>query len=220
VNSDGLDNEILAQARILWDYMKLGQPLQKADCVIAMGSHDLRVAEYAAQLILEGWALLLVCSGGLGRLTDKIWHEPEARKFARVAEKAGVLTDRILIEDQSANTAENLRFSRKLLVEKKIDIHSAILVHKPYMERRVLATVEIVWSELEFTVSSPPADFLDYPNREIPMEDVIRIMVGDFQRIMIYAEKGFQTPQVIPHDVMEAFKKLVQAGYNAQCVNK
>lgn len=218
MNSDKPKKEILTQARILWDYMKLGQPLQKADCVIAMGSHDLRVAEYAAQLVFGGWAPLLVCSGGLGRLTDKIWHEPEARKFARVAENAGIPKDQILIEDQSANTAENLRFSRELLASKKIYIHSAILVHKPYMERRVWATVKIVWLELECLISSPPLEFLEYPNQQIPMEDVIQIMVGDFQRILIYAERGFQTPQVIPSHVMDAFAYLVKAGYDHHCV--
>jgi uncharacterized SAM-binding protein YcdF (DUF218 family) len=218
VNLDGLNKEILKQAQILWDYLKLHQTLRKADCVIAMGSHDLRVAEYAAQLVLEGWAPLLVCSGGLGRLTEKVWNEPEARKFAQVTEKAGIPNNQILIEDKSTNTAENLRFSRELLDDKKIDIRSAILVHKPYMERRVIATVSIVWPELDCLVSSPPIEFLNYPNQEIPMDDVIQIMVGDFHRIIVYAEKGFQSPQVMSAFVMDAFVKLVEAGYDQHCV--
>lgn len=60
-----MEREILNAAKILWDYLKLNQPLQKSDCILAMGSHDLRVAEYAASLVVEGWAPLLVCSGGL-----------------------------------------------------------------------------------------------------------------------------------------------------------
>lgn len=218
MNLDGLDEEILEQARILWDYLKLGQTLRKADCIIAMGSHDLRVAEYAAQLVLDGWAPLLVCSGGLGRLTEKIWHEPEARKFARVAEKAGILINQILIEDKSSNTAENLRFSRDLLNEKKIGAGSAILVHKPYMERRVMAAVSVVWPELQSIVSSPPFTLMDYPTHEIPMDDVIQIMVGDFHRIIEYAKLGYQTPQEIPGNVMSAFNFLVKQKYGKYLV--
>lgn len=218
MNLDGLNKEILKQAQILWDYLKLHQTLRKADCVIAMGSHDLRVAEYAARLVLEGWAPLLVCSGGLGRLTENIWSEPEARKFARVAGKAGIPINRILIEEKSSNTAENLKFSRALLNEYKIEAGSAILVHKPYMERRVMSTVSIVWPELECIVSSPQIEFLDYPNQEIPMDDVIQIMVGDFHRIIVYAELGFQTPQEIPGNVMSAFNSLVDQKYEKYLV--
>lgn len=218
MDPDNLTNEILEQAQILWDYLKLGQPLRKADCIIAMGSHDLRVAEYAARLVLEGWAPLLVCSGGLGRLTENVWTEPEARKFAWVAENAGVSSNRILIEEKSSNTAENLKFSHTLLNEHKIKAGSAILVHKPYMERRVMATVGVVWPELECIVSSPPFEFLVYPNQEIPMDDVIHIMVGDFHRIIVYAELGFQTPQEIPGNVMSAFNFLVEQKYEKYLV--
>ena len=41
------------------------------------------------------------------------------------------------------------------------------------------------------TVSSPPIPFEAYPTKDIPLEQVIHIMVGDFQRILIYPEKGF-----------------------------
>ena len=61
-----IDPEIKNAARSLWDYLKLNQVLAPCDCIIAMGSHDLRTAEYAARLQLEGWAPWLVCSGGLG----------------------------------------------------------------------------------------------------------------------------------------------------------
>ncbi|HUV16804.1 MAG TPA: YdcF family protein [Pelolinea sp.] len=214
-----MDIEIIQQAKILWDYLKLDQPLRKADCVIAMGSHDLRTGEYAAQLIIDGWAPLLVCSGGLGRLTRGIWKEPEAYKFAQSALGAGVAEEHILIEGHSANTAENLRFSRELLEEKGFFIHSAILVHKPYMERRTLATAGIAWPELNCIITSPPITFKEYPTDEIPLELVIDIMVGDFQRIIVYAEKGYQTQQEVPQSVMSAFENLIARGFDQYLIH-
>ncbi len=61
----------------------------KSDVILALGSHDLRVATRAAQLYLDGWAPLLVCSGGLGNLTSGIWTESEADKFAAIADSNG-----------------------------------------------------------------------------------------------------------------------------------
>jgi hypothetical protein len=219
VISSKLDQEIIDNAQILWDYLKLDQPLQKADCVIALGSHDLRVGRFAAQLILAGWAPLLVCSGGLGRLTREIWKEPEAELFFHAAVDAGIPSGLILVERQSTNTAENLKFSRRLLEEKGITVKKAILAHKPYMERRVLATAGVVWPNLVCIVSSPPIALTDYPTDKIPMDEVIQIMVGDFQRIIVYAEKGFQTKQQIPQKVLVAFNELVKSGFDQHCLN-
>ena len=213
-----MDKKILNAAKTLWDYLKLGQSLNKCDCIIAMGSHDLRVAKYAAELVVKEWAPILVCSGGLGRLTKEIWQESEAAKFAKIALDAGVLKDQILIEDRSTNTGENILFTRSLLEENEVLIKSAILVHKPYMERRAYATVKWYWPELAVVVSSPQIPFEDYATSEISINEIIQIMVGDFQRILVYPEKGFQIAQEIPVETNVAFKFLVNHGYTQYLV--
>jgi len=207
------NSAVVKSAEILWNYLKLNQPLEKCDCIIALGSHDLRVAEYAAQLTKEGWAPLLICSGGLGRLTHDLWQEAEALKFARISKQMGVAPEHILIEDQSSNTSENILFSKSLLAEKGIPARSALLVHKPYMERRSLATALKVWPEMKFRVSSPPISFKDYPTKNIPLDFMVHIMVGDFQRILVYPQQGFQVSQDIPEEVMQAYRLLVDKGY-------
>ena len=215
-----MDREILKAAKILWDYLKINQPLQKCDCVLAMGSHDLRVAEHAASLVVEGWAPLLVCSGGLGRLTKEIWQESEAAKFALIALEAGISKSRILIEDRSTNTSENILFSRSLLEKNRLEIKSAILVHKPYMERRAYATARLYWPELDIVVTSPDIPFEEYPTEEIPMENLIQIMVGDFQRILVYPEKGYQIHQDISNEANEAYEYLVDHGFKQYLVHE
>lgn len=211
--AEDLHPDILAAARVLWDYLRLDQPLVRGDCLIAMGSHDLRVAEHAARLALDGWAPLLVCSGGLGRLTNGEWDEPEGRKFARVALQAGFESDRILVEERSANTGENILFSKSLLEERGILVRSAILVHKPYMERRAYATAKNYWPEVFFTTTSPPIPFESYSTAQIHLRVVIEAMAGDFQRVGAYARKGFQIPQPIPSDAQAAFEALKYAGF-------
>src|SRR6476661_4096307 len=88
--SNMITAEIIEFANILWDYHHMGHELQKADCILVLGSHDTRVAERGATLFLEGWAPLLVFSGGLGRLTKGSWEVAEADLFAKIAIDMGV----------------------------------------------------------------------------------------------------------------------------------
>jgi len=57
-----------------------------------------------------------------------------------------------------------------------------------------------------------------YVNSELSVDDVISIMVGDLQRIKVYADKGFQIPQEIPDNVLSAYEELVRAGYDRHLI--
>ena len=207
-------------ARIVWDYHHVGHALEPADSIIVLGSHDTRVAERGAEIFLAGWAPLVVFSGNLGALTLGIWNRPEAEIFADVAAAAGVPRARMLIEARSTNTGENVDFSRELLSKHGIHPRRAIAVQKPYMERRTLATFQQRWPQLGVTVTSPQIDFDAYPNEAISRDDVIHIMVGDLQRLMLYADKGWSAAQEIPPDVRAAYERLLEAGYTRRLVRE
>lgn len=209
-----ITTETIQLAKKLWDYHHMRHPLEKADCIFVLGSHDLRVAERAAELYLDRWAPMIIFSGGLGNFTKEMWTEPEADLFAAIAIKMGVPKNDILIENKSTNTGENILFTQQLLAQKNLDPHSFIVVQKPYMERRSYATFKKHWADKKLIVTSPQISFEDYPNEEIPLERVIHIMVGDLQRIKFYPEKGFQVYQEIPDDVWNAYEQLVSAGFN------
>ncbi len=205
---------IIASAKTLWDYHHMNHELKKSDCILALGSHDIRVADRAAELYLQGFAPLVVFSGGLGNLTSDIWTVPEADQFAAIAVQKGVPAKDILIENQSTNTGENIIFSQKILKENGLDPQTFIVVQKPYMERRSYATFKRHWPDKDLLVTSPQYSFEAYPTEDIPVEKVINIMVGDLQRIKIYPAKGFQIPMDIPDDVWQAYEKLIAAGFD------
>lgn len=209
-----LTPQILSLAGQLWNFHHMNHALEKSDCILALGSHDLRVAERAGELYLQGWAPLVIMSGGLGNFTQEIWTEKEADKFAAVAIEKGVPASAILIENNSTNTGENILFTQKLLQEKKLDLQSFIVVQKPYMERRSYATFKKHWPDKKLLVTSPQIFFEDYPIEEIPIEKLINIMVGDLQRIKLYPGKGFQIFQDIPGEVWDAYEKLVALGFD------
>lgn len=215
-----MTEEILAPARIIWNYHLLHHAVAKADCILALGSNDTRVAERAAELYLQGLAPVVVMSGGLGRLTKETFTQSEASLFAQIAMELGVPKDAILVEDRSTNTGENIVFSRKLMKAHHLHPKNILLVQKPYMERRSFATFKKRWPGPAVCVTSPQISFEDYPTSWLPMDKVINIMVGDLQRIKLYAEKGFQIHQPIPDAVWQAFQKLVQLGFDEQLINE
>ncbi|MGN6494767.1 MAG: YdcF family protein [Agriterribacter sp.] len=212
--------ETLSLARQLWDYHHMNHTMEPSDCIFALGSHDLRVANRAAELYLQGLAPFIIFSGGLGNVTKGVWTVPEADQFAAIAINMGVPSEHILIENQSTNTGENILFTQKLLDQKGLNPHSFIVVQKPYMERRSYATFKKHWPEKKLIVTSPQISFEEYPNNEIPVEKVIHIMTGDLQRIKLYPGKGFQVYQPIPDDIWLAYEKLVALGFDQHLIKQ
>ncbi len=207
----------------LWNYHHVGHKWEKADIIFALGSHDLGVARFAALLFQEGWAPLLAFSGGIAHQGDSLrtgWDKSEAEMFADVAMSVGVPKEEILIEDRATNTGENFAFMEQVFKDQGLNPKKVILVQKPYMERRALATALAHWPQREFISTSMPISFEDYTSGDIPKDRIINIMVGDLQRIKLYGEKGFQVPQEIPEDVWDAYEKLVQLGYTSHLVTE
>lgn len=202
--------------QLVWDYHQLGQEesLTPADLIWVLGSHDLRVADRAAELWQEGFSPRILMSGGFGNLTAGLFEKPEAELLAERARELGVPDEVILLENRSSNTGENVAFGRELLERRGIAVSRVIAVQKPYMERRTYATIRKQWSELGVQVTSPRLSFADYCTEEILQEDVVHIMVGDLQRIWEYPKKGYMIEQRVPREVKDAWKALVGAGFD------
>lgn len=217
-----VNERVRALAETIWHYHQLNHELTTADAIMVLCSYDLAVAERGAQLFLEGRAPLLIFSGGLGAITKHFWKEPEADQFAAIAVRMGVPAEKILIENRSTNTGENVQYTRQLLAEKGLDPQTFILVQKPYMERRCYATFRKLWPEKPAVVTSPRVTFEEYLSRysnpALSADEVISIMVGDLQRIRLYPAMGFQIEQEIPDEVWGAFEALVAAGYDQHLI--
>ena len=82
----------------------------------------------------------------------------------------------------------------------------------------MIATGEKQWSEIKWFVDSPRIAIEEYSSDETPLERMINLMVGDLQRLKIYADKGFSMPQRIPDDVADSFNLLVASGFDEQII--
>ncbi|MBS9828702.1 YdcF family protein [Vibrio alginolyticus] len=196
----------------LWDYMQLKHELKPADCLFVMCSNDVRVAEHAAKLYHQKLAPLIVFSGGEGRFTDGLFEKSEAETFAEIAKMSGVPSEAILLETESTNSGENVRFTEQRLKEEGKQCSSFILVQKPFMERRAIATFEKQWQSpyTQLQVSSAALPFFEYINEDMPLMMVLEALMEDFSRVKSYPEKGFQTEQNIPQQVESSYQALLE----------
>ncbi len=212
--------QYLQPLQVLWDYLGLHQQPQKADCIVGFGNFNDNIARRAAQLYSPGYAPRVLFTGGLGRNTQGLLPEPEAVRFARVARECGVPEQALLIEDRSADTKENILFTKALLTERGLPRERILGVHQPFMERRLQAAMGVYWPEVRLTVTSPQVSIPEYladAQRQGLSEDAaIAVIVGDFQRMDLYAKKGYQLPQQIPEEAWQAFHRLVALGYGSQ----
>ena len=210
----------LSHLQVIWDYLCLHQAPAKADVIVGFGNFNTDIARRAAELYLQGYAPKILFTGGLGRNTEGLLPEPEAVRFAKVAMECGVPERDIILEDKSANTKENILFTRAKLEQLGIP-HAHILgVHQPFMERRIAAAMGVYWPEQGFSVTCPQVTIPEYLRRAkeqgISENASISVIVGDFQRIELYARLGYQLPQHIPEEAWDAFHALVALGYDRQ----
>ncbi len=212
--------EYLPHLQIIWDYLCLHQAPVKADVIVGFGNFNTDIARRAAELYHQGFAPRILFTGGLGRNTEGLLPEPEAMRFARVAMDCGVPEADILLEDKSTNTKENILFTKQLLEDRKLPHGHILGVHQPFMERRIKAALGVYWPELNFSVTSPQVTIPEYLRRAreqgVSENASISVIVGDFQRMDLYAKLGYQLPQQIPEEAWQAFHALVAMGYDKQ----
>ena len=212
--------DFLEPLQVIWDYLGMHQTPEQADVIVGFGNFNTNIARRAAELYRQGLAPVVLFTGGLGRNTEGLLPEPEAVRFARVAMECGVPEKAILLEPESTNTAENILFTRRLLEERGIPHERILGVHQPFMERRITAAMGVYWPEQAFRVTSPQVSISDYledaEKQGVTENAAVSVIGGDFQRMDLYAKKGYQTPQYIPPEAWEAFHKLVAMGFDKQ----
>ena len=210
----------MENVKILWDFMHMGQALEQADVIVGFGCYDEDIPKRCAELFRRGFAPYVCFSGGLGRNTDKLWTKSEAERFAAIAIAEGVPEERIILENKSTNSAENLLFTPKVLAEAGVKAERIIAVHKPYMEKRLWAAMQVYWPDVQAVYTSPQVSVEEHiaHAEQIGMtrKGVIETIVGDVQRMELYAEKGYQLAVEFPVEVRDAFDALVAQGYTGQ----
>ncbi|AZF48306.1 YdcF family protein [Pseudomonas sp. R2-7-07] len=199
----------LKYAAILWEFLSEGRQHENCDLLVVCGSYDLRVCDYACELLRKGVAGHLLFTGNTGNWTRHLWDKTEAEIFAQRALDLGVLHEQFSLEKRATNFAENIAFTKEMFPQ----IKSATFLTKPNSIRRVRLTLPIQWAGLDAWVDAPRYCFPEQVSNQVGVLGLIDEMVGDIQRIMLYPKKGFQIEEELPKKVLAAWKYLIEQGF-------
>jgi uncharacterized SAM-binding protein YcdF (DUF218 family) len=215
----GITRQDRSDALLLWHYHRLDHELRPCDAAVGLGSHDLGVATYTAELYHRGMFPVVVLTGGSTPTTRTRFPRGEAVHYREHALELGVPDAAILIDPQATNTGANIINARTLLAANGYRPHSVLLISKPYAERRSFATARKRWPAMDVVCASMPIGFDEYVQSIGDERLVIDMMVGDLQRIIEYPARGFAIPQEVPADVVAAYHRLHAAGFVSRTVS-
>lgn len=204
-------------AQSLWDYLRVGQKVEPAEWILVFGSHDLAVADHAAELYHQGVAPMILASGGSRAVPEGSGHATEADAILDILLKNDVPKEAVALERLASNTSENFWFSSELLRDRGLDPHRFLIVQKPYTERRILATARRRWPDKSVRVTSEHTSFEQYCAGEIPVPKIISMLAGEIVRLDSYAHSGLIQPtEPTPPNLLEAAEHLQAAGYDSR----
>jgi uncharacterized SAM-binding protein YcdF (DUF218 family) len=215
---DAIPDEVHADVEALWHYHRVDDQPRRTDVGVGLGSHDIGVANRTAELFRAGMFPLIVFTGANASTTIDRFPRGEAVHYREQALRAGVPDQAILVEQKARNTGENFQFTRDLLASHGIAPKSMTIVSRPYQQRRALATCRKLWPDVEIVCTGQQVTLDDYAAHIGDVTRMINMMVGDTQRIRLYAENGYAEPQEIPSAVWAAYDRLVAAGYDAHLI--
>jgi uncharacterized SAM-binding protein YcdF (DUF218 family) len=207
------DPQISHAVETLWNYHDLHHEPRATDVGIGLGSHDLSVATTTAELYNRGMFPLVVFTGANSPTTAQRFPRGEAVHYREHAIELGVPADAILIDDAATNTGENITNTRRLLVAADQTPRTVTLITRPYQQRRAYATCRKLWPDVEPVCAATALPLDDYVASIGDEARVINMLVGDTQRIDVYAERGFAIPQPMPESVRSAMALLIDQGY-------
>lgn len=209
---------VMDDAQILWDYHQMHHEPRNTDIAIGLGSHDIGVAEHTADLYRQGRFPLIIFTGANAPTTVGVFPRGEAVHYAERAEELGVPDTAILLEERARNTGENFALTRAMLDREGIHPKSATIISRPYQQRRAYATCRKLWPELQVVCSSRPQSLTDYMAFIGDEDKVLNMLVGDTQRISVYAQRGFATRQEVTREALDAYERLTARGYTRRLI--
>lgn len=210
--------EVYNNCNVLYNYLCDRDDIKKCTTVITCGSSDLSVVEETANINHECHPMCFIFSGKEGKGTRGKYEHSEAYRFAEYAESFGIFNIKMILEEKSINTLQNIRYSYRIIRKNKryIDSSFLVIVHKPYVLKRVKLICKR-WG-IDSKVSCLKANFRDYlkyvtSKGYMSEDDIINELVGE----IFYIKHSFLfglARNRIPSEVMDAYLFLKKKGYN------
>ena len=205
-------------AQEIFDYLAATDALvvTVCDAVIGFGVFDLKLPRFCGELYVAGHAKRIIFTGGIGGGSADL-AEPEADAWYAELRRVypQIPREHVILENRSTNTGENIRFTAELLARKHPDlsfgggIKTVIVVASPSRLRRVRLTLKQMQPQLQIFGQHTGASFAEehalYESKGI---NFAQHLVGELDRIVDYAARGWIFPEPLPPPIAAAHQKL------------
>lgn len=190
----------------IWEYLARADWPAPSDVIFVFGSQDLAVPRRAAELYRAGHASSVLVTGRFGPMTAEVFEKAEALVFRDELIRQQVAEHAITTEEEAGNTLENVRFGMAALRAAGQRPRSALLVSKPFVTRRCLATFRKQHPEV-MVRGCPPAGSAAARRDRHWVAFAVRL-IGELQRLDRYTVSGDIAPQAVPPRVSAAATRL------------
>ncbi len=213
---------VLSAAREVFAYLSATEPLpaEPADAIIGFGMFDLRLPVFCGELQAQGHAPRIIFTGGIGAGTGNLGQpEADAWRDALLRAYPNFPHDRLVIENRSTNTAENIDFTAALLAREHPDlafdrgVRTAIVVASPSRLRRVKLTLQHLQPSLRVIRCLPSDTSFDHEQALYAQQghDYVAHLAGELDRIGTYPARGWIAPERLPPAIAAAHATLTQS---------
>ncbi|HEX3010308.1 MAG TPA: YdcF family protein [Bacteroidales bacterium] len=210
-------DNVLENAKKIFEYLYLREEPQKADAVIGFGHFDLKIPRRCAELYLAGLVPKILFTGGVGAGSADFQY-PEAIEFKNLVlkEYPQIPEADIIIESKSTNTGENLRFMQQVLLDLNPEftfgkgIKKVLKVSNAYRQRRAYLTCKKEFPGTEF-VNTPACTSFEQEMElyQTKNQDLLRHLSGEMERMLIYPALNYIVADKIPEEILQAYKLLM-----------
>jgi len=76
--TQAMTSQTIRHAKRIWNYLESYNRPEPSDAIVVCCSYDLRVCDYACELLRASLAPVIVFSGNRGNWTSHLWESPEA----------------------------------------------------------------------------------------------------------------------------------------------
>lgn len=210
-------DNILESAKTIFDFLYIRQQPEKADAVLGFGHFDLKIPRRCAELYLRNFVTRILFTGGVGAGSAD-FEFPEALEFKNLVLKEfpAIPENHIIVEPESTNTGENLRFMQKVLQKTDPEftfgtgIKKVLKVSNAYRQRRAYLTCQKEFPDVEFINTPAETNFWKelelYKSKD---QDLLRHLSGEMERMLIYPAFNYIVADKIPEEVLQAYKMVM-----------
>ena len=208
-------------AHEVFAYLAATDPLPPApaDAILGFGMFDLSLPVFCGELYAQGRAPRIIFTGGIGAGTGDLGQpEADAWRDALFDAYPDFPHERLIIENRSTNTAENIAYTAALLERDHPtlvfgrSLQTALVVASPSRMRRVKLTLQHLQPALRVIRCLPRATSFDREHALYAAQgqDYFAHLVGELDRIVGYPTRGWIAAEPLPPAIAAAHTILTR----------